>query len=486
MNQYDAELASPRSDKIGVPNLSMGGAAFYIFAILSIGFMIILLVDREYGNFTIRTYCVLNSLLFLFSFFFNKKFLKLDILSLPQIYLLITFLYTSGLLTLYAFGLEELRFTVRWYDEKYAEIAIKMIIMAVLSLEAGICMSFFYKYNNVNNKTIDIKDNYSDTLFKLGIFLFIVAISVLILSTITGSGYSSILKYGYKDFKLTLKGSDVRFFLTALSWLLPVSVIIMASGVRSKNQYKYLYLFSVLTMTAFFLAGDRGGAFSFLIALVFTLTLIGKKFSYTKILIGAILVLLLVPIIKELRQQPISQTLSSGIELNFEESPFFKAFSETGSSFQTFLGTVTIIPEIENYRFGVDYIEAFSKLVPNVGSWKPPTSESVGLTSWITSHMNPGEYGGLGFLQIAEFYVQFGVFGIVAGFLIIGYFLTKWQKKCEAGLSDRRWVAINGCILCFLIIWIRNDIFNFIRPAAWSVFVIFGWTYFANKYRKKA
>ncbi len=483
MNYENTDIVPHKIEHIYEPNLAIGGAAFYIFSILALGLMGILLVDPGYGNFSIKSYCMLNLLLFFLSFLFNKHYLKLQILSLPQIYLLITFIYTSGLLTLHAFGLEELRFTVRWYDEYYAELAIKMIIMAVLSLEAGICMAFFCKYRNQSLNKVNIKDNYSETLFSLGIFLFIVAISILILSTITGSGYYSIIKYGYKDFKLTLKGSDVRFFLTALSWLLPVSVIIMASGVKTKRQYKLLYVLAALTMTAFFLAGDRGGAFSFLIALAFALSLIGKKFGYAKIIIGAILILLLVPIIKDLRQKPISEIVSSGFELSLEESPFFKAFSETGGSFQTLVGTVSIIPEIESYRYGSDYVKALSKLVPNLGAWKP-APESVGLTSWITSYMNPGEYGGLGFLQIAEFYVQFGVFGIVAGFFVIGYFLTKWQKKCETGLSDRRWVAINGCLLCFLIIWIRNDIYNFIRPAAWSMFIILGWTSLVGKLKK--
>lgn len=450
-----------------------------IYGSLSLGLLIILLIEPSYGSFSIRTYCVLNLLVFTFSFLFNNYILKLNILSLPQVFLLVTFLYTSGLLTLFAFGLADLYLMVTWYDEYYAAIAIKMIMMSIFALQFGVCLAAFHKYSNQNIQEVCIGEKFSDDLFKLGVIGFFVSISILIISTILGSGYSEMFQSGYTDFKATLKGSDVRFFLTALSILLPVSVIIMASGAKTDKQIKLIYIVSFISLVAFLLAGDRGGAFSLLIALVFTLTLIGKKYSYAKIIIGAIIVLILVPTIKDLRRQPFSEVVAEGISLVSEKSPFYRAFSETGASFQTFLGTIIIIPEIENYRYGDTYVEALSKIIPNLGAWKL-REDSGSLTSWITSYMNPYGKSGLGFLQIAEFYVQFGVVGIFLGFFMIGYFLTKWQIKCEIGLSDRRWVAINGCILCFLLIWIRNDIFNFIRPAVWSAILIFGWTFFAK------
>lgn len=479
MKYYGTQARYSGGDLTSAENGYVGGVGFILFAILSVGSMIILLTDPAYGEFHVKNLCFLNFLVFAGCCLFNIYFLKLNILSLPQIYLVVTFMYTSGLLTLHAFGLADLIFLVRWYNDYYASIAIKTIMMAVFTFEAGLCVATFYAHKGAVDEKAGLEYEYSETLFKLGMVCFVFAILVIALTTVTGSGFSTMFKYGYKDFKLGIKNTDVRFFLTALSWLLPASLIIMAAGIKSTRQTIICYIFSAIAMGLFFIAGDRGGAFSFLLALVFTLRLIGKKFSYAKIFAGAVLVLLLVPVVKDLRHQPISQIVSQGIELRLEESPFYRAFAETGSSFQTLLGTVMIVPEIENYRYGTTYLFSLSKLVPNLGKWKPYYRES--LTSWITSYMNPGEYGGLGFLQIAEFYVQFGILGIAAGFFVTAFFLTKWHQRCETGLSDRRWVAINGCLLCFLLVWIRNDIYNFIRPAVWSVALILVWSYFANK-----
>ncbi len=457
---------------------------FLVFLLLSTSLLVTILNGANFFEYSVKTYCLINFAVFISCYIFNLVYLRLYILSLPQIFLLVTFLYTSGLLTLHGFGLSDLSLTLRWYDEFYTLLGIKMIIMAVLSMEAGVCLAIFRKYNEPTIKEAFIVDRFAKPLFKLGIFCFLISVAIITLSTMMGSGFSSMFTSGYEGLTTTLQYSDVRFFLTALSLLLPVSIIIMAAGSRNKRQIRIVYFCALIALMAFFLAGDRGGAFTFLIALAFTLSLIGKKYSYTKILIGAMLALILIPIIRDLRHQPISDMVNYGIEFNFEESPFVRALVETGSSFQTFLGTLIIIPDIENYRYGSTYLHAFTKIFPNLGSWKPPSGEIVGLNAWITSYMNP--FGsGLAFLQIAEFYVQFGVVGIFLGFLAMGYFLTKWQKKCESGLSDRRWIAINGCVLCFLLIWIRNDIFNFIRPAMWSIFLILGWSFLTQRFSSK-
>lgn len=473
---YSSGLCASRND-ISYLYCSMSIA----FLVLS-GFTILTIINNSlFNTYSVRFYCVVTILIYVGIFLYNRIFLKLDIISLPQIFILVTFMYTSSLLALYAFDLINISKAIRWYNEHYVKIAIKMIITAIFSLEAGVSLAFMGKYIKNPFQEPSVKEENFHDLFILGIIIFGLAISVLVISTFMGSGYASMLQSGYTEFKSNIRNTDVRYFLTALSTFLPVSVLIMVSGSITKNQYRTAYIGSFLTIVAFFMAGDRGGAFSFLIAFVFTLTLLGKRFSNTKIIVGAILVLILIPAIKDLRHQQISRILSYGIELNNEESPFYRAFTETGSSFQTFLGTIMIIPEIEDYRYGYTYISAISKLVPNFGAWVPPSLESRTLTSWITYYMNPGGSSGLGFLQIAEFYAQFGVFGIFAGFFIAGYLLTRWQKKCESGYSDRKWIAVNGCILCFLLIWIRNDIFTFIRPAAWSVMLILGWSFVLNK-----
>jgi hypothetical protein len=80
-------------------------------------------------------------------------------------------------------------------------------------------------------------------------------------------------------------------------------------------------------------------------------------------------------------------------------------------------------------------------------------------------------FGGLGFSAVAEPYLNFGVLGVAGYFFLLGATLG-WLDRALTRGPSRRFLAITAVVFMPLLVTVRNDFHNFLRPAAWGAAVV--------------
>ncbi|WP_372367360.1 O-antigen polysaccharide polymerase Wzy [Candidatus Uabimicrobium sp. HlEnr_7] len=435
-------------------NSNLPGTLIHIFVLL----FTLLLINFMSPIFSLFITSWLVVIIFILAISYNHFILKMHLLSFPQVYLAVTFIFTSGTLLLYALGMDTAFDKFKWFDEFFLIKANELVFLSIVCFQLGL------HFPIVSSKFSDNDFDYS-FLRVVALTLFITSCFLLIF--VYPSFLTIMLKSGYQNFVFFRQQNDVRIPITILHWLLPLTCIILACTCESSQQRKTAYVTGAITCTMFLLTGDRGGCFSFLLAFLVSVRLSGKVFSNFRIILLALSIIFIIPILFELRNLNDFQI----------DNPFEKALQETGSSLQVLLGTMMIIPETENYMYGEAYLSAVQKIIPNLGSWK--ASDEVTLSLWIKNYMNP-ERSGLGFLKIAEAYSQFGIIGVCVVFLLFGIWMSSWFIKLEQGKKNTYDFAWKSFSFYIVLIWIRNHAVVSVRPIIWTFLLLLVIKFFAK------
>ncbi|MCC6765092.1 MAG: O-antigen polysaccharide polymerase Wzy [Deltaproteobacteria bacterium] len=289
-----------------------------------------------------------------------------------------------------------------------------------------------------------------------------------------GAGRFFSASYGYALYAAT----DSRLLLTAFYWLLPTSALVTLVGARpGRETVRALGLLALVT-TLLLWAGDRGGAVSLLSAAVVVWTAMRGPLPRKLVVPGALGLLLLMPVVATLRQLPRNGLDLEAIAAAATEASPVGALTEMGGSLRTLVETIRLVPEVTPYRLGGSYLDAALRIVPNVGldkashDWSDPAS--LPPNHWITYMVAPWAYasfGGLGFSAIAEPYLNFGLAGVVVYFFALGAALG-WLDGALTRAPSRRFLAITAVVFMPLLVTVRNDFHNFLRPAAWGAGIV--------------
>ncbi|MCC6848630.1 MAG: O-antigen polysaccharide polymerase Wzy [Deltaproteobacteria bacterium] len=289
-----------------------------------------------------------------------------------------------------------------------------------------------------------------------------------------GAGRFLSASYGYALYAAT----DSRVLLTALYWLLPTSSLVTLVGAHpGREAFRALGLLALVTMLLLW-AGDRGGAVSLLSAALVVWTATRGPLPRKLVVPGALGLLLLMPVIATLRQLPRNGLDLEAIAAAAAETSPVSALTEMGGSLRTLVETIRLVPATTPYRVGGSYLDAALRIVPNVGldkashEWTDPAS--LPPNHWITYMVAPWAYasfGGLGFSAIAEPYLNFGLAGVVVYFFALGAALGCLDGALTRAPS-RRFLAITAVVFMPLLVTVRNDFHNFLRPAAWGAGIV--------------
>ena len=441
------------------------------YTLISTAFMLIALIsvailDWHVTFFEISLYSVSWCTVCLFAFcgIYNLIFLKLHIISISQIYLIVTFCFTSGNLLVYSLGYEGAFDRLKWFDEAYMILAAKTVIIAICCFQLGILFSSLrHKFALETTKASESQPSNISFILIIGMVLF--SLSAIFIAFSYKVVLASLTQ-GYNDRHLLLIQSDFRFFVILTYCVLPLSNIMIYSG-WDKNSLVIPHIMSLFSFLVFLVSGSRGPTLGFLLAILFCLRV--KKYrqlSTTKVILLGCIIILLIPTIKHLRDD--------GAREAYDTIPtMLKGFSEMGQSIQTLSATMMIIPDLENFQYGNRYYRAILRVFPSISKQKVD-EKSAGLGAWLMLHIRShsfGETGGLGYLQISEFYSQFGIWGVICGFLLLGYITTSCNQKCEDGIYDKYGLAMSSFSLFILILWVRADS-ALIRYIVWGAMAI--------------
>jgi oligosaccharide repeat unit polymerase len=92
------------------------------------------------------------------------------------------------------------------------------------------------------------------------------------------------------------------------------------------------------------------------------------------------------------------------------------------------------------YRYGATYLDAVSFVIPRFMWPEKPKAFSVAVGDYALGPLNDGNDIPPG--VVGEFYINFGVLGVIAGSLLMGFVMRRFYQRCMQGSIGR--IALYG------------------------------------------
>lgn len=315
-------------------------------------------------------------------------------------------------------------------DSKYLPMSILLGALAINAFALGILISRKNRALHLceQSKIDFVSGEHKQELF-VGTALLSVVLLFFIYHILTGgmmlfSTYSMFMQSS--AFK-----SGIYSYIQILFY---VGTIYLAAAGNIKNNWKSWTLW-VLIVAIFAFNGNKG---EFMYSLLAVLGMSGVKGRKISGRMGAVILLLLfivIPSITTLRQIGIAGNLS-GVMFNAVEG-----FTEMGMQIRT---TVVTLEGLANgkisHLYGMSYIQPIINILT-------PFSEHTVATAELSEM-----YSGWGYNQAAEGYLNFGVWGVVLYFILVGFMIG----RAETNIGHSRKLAYLGTIVCILVNVTRN------------------------------
>lgn len=260
------------------------------------------------------------------------------------------------------------------------------------------------------------------------------------------------------------------------------SVSGLFSFIKQMGIFNLLILFIYLIIVL--LSGDRGDiiAFSLLILMGYMLVT-GKKFGLIKSTVMILIASTFITLLGIARSFNVESNLSFGEKITRAiagESNLGKVDSilpvtaELAGSVKALLYSVEFVPSMYDYFYGRFQLQAIFSIFPFSNSineiiFKDNSSKNTSSDSYVT-WLIEGDYAltGHGTSILADFYLSFGVLGVVVGMLFFGW-LVRYSEQ-QTRIEDSRallGIIVSVVIFCFSIYLARSSLFSFFRLIIW-------------------
>jgi hypothetical protein len=260
---------------------------------------------------------------------------------------------------------------------------------------------------------------------------------------------------------------------------LPWGTIILATAAKEKRDLWWLLPVIAVTNVIMVIAGDRGGLFVLDLVLVMRAALLGFRLRWWQgAAIGAAMIIA-IPTIMVLRQLPFRSwtaevvldalTLRSDTALGSD--PVSATLIEGGLSYKVLMGTLAMVPGREDFHYGADYLRSLAVAVPFLSRIFPDAV--AGNDLWVKDFVeHQYSTSGIGFLQVAEAYVQFGAWGVLGFFLLMGFAVPYLWRWCAERSLSRCHLAYTLILANTILLWIRNEFHTVVKPVVWCFILL--------------
>lgn len=406
--------------------------------------------------------------LFFISVLVSRFVLGLPFASAPMLYLALLGFVHLGLVTPWALGIYDVS-RVPWFETYGLSPALALVTCSILVYQTGLIVAVvgFQKVRlSCKPDSLYLENRW---LFLVGSGLFFSG-AMMFVAGLVGLDPAGYFRLTYSDtFRLRAE-SDPRFFGSGITLVL-IGLSLATAG-APRRRLAVVFWGAGLWFFLLFYLGFRGPAL--IAALIVCAVALKKGVSFPRWLpwLTAALVLLAVPVMRVVREEPINQR-PFGISMN--DFSLLDGPAEIGSSIRPLVETCSLIDQ-HSYRYGKTYLLGLKGILPNLAvRWEAPSTGSIDSlppNHWVTAMADPWSYenyGGIGFSSIAEPYMNFGIVGVISYFFLLALILVRLEH-----VSIRSSEAL-ACWAVFLgpLLWTtRNDFTNFFRPAAWGLLCI--------------
>lgn len=409
-------------------------------------------------------------LLFLVSVLLSRFILGLAFASASMLYLVLLGFVHLGLVTPWALGIYDVS-RAPWFETYGLSQALTLVIYSLLAYQTGLIIAVGQSRGVKPSHDPDLPYLEDRRLFLVSVCLFFAGVAMFV------AGWVALDPQGYfrltysETFRLRAE-SDPRFFGSGITLVL-IGLSLAVAGAPRRHLAAVFWGAGIWCLFLFYL-GFRGPAL--IAALIVCAMALKKGVSFPRWLpwLTAALLLLAVPVVHVIREQPVNER-SFGMSLsdfNLLDGP-----AEIGSAIRPAVETCSLIGP-GSYRYGMTYLQGLKGILPNLAvHWEAPSTGAIDdlpPNYWITALADPWvyeNYGGIGFSAVAEPYMNFGVAGVVGYFGLLAFMLVRFE---QVAIRSSEALACWGVILGPLLWTTRNDFTNFFRPAGWGLLCIGG------------
>jgi len=401
------------------------------------------------------------------SYFFIRKLEYKDMywIAITPFFILGYFIvfYQMTILELSGYSISKLYYLFVWAD--------KTIINRSLSVATLGLLSFYLGTIFVNNSTKNEKNFGRNKTFATNsvAFLLILAYVFYVLFFLSAGSYSSGVYasedasgsavYFYKLFDTSLNGAiilKVSYITSFKTKELPLKVYISYLGKPLLLLWGWHFFFSLYL-------GDRGPLITLSLVTFGVYFLRWQKINMVYLIISLYIVSTIMTIIGESRQaasdsgkgyiERITETLDEDGEKKVSKRfdtyvPFDKTL-ELATSINTLNYVLMNVPSKYDYRYGLFQLQYIYGIIPGLagrmttllyGSDTKYMNSSMFVTYLIQGN-HPG-YGN-GTSLVADFYLDFGIIGVIVGLFLFGYFIRKNEPRLFSGYQypTFTWIA---------------------------------------------
>lgn len=355
----------------------------------------------------------------------------------------------------------------RAYDEFYFFRGLCALGMSISSMFFAV--SLFKVRKPYKKKVI-----FDPALEKVGVTLLLISLPIALISLFYGN-LGLMVNEGYGAFTDARKeGGLSRLLVLTLSYFLPwLSIISFITLFRNPPLLRKIVIIAIIFFSIFIsiLSGDRTGISISIVGMLISYEYLKEiKLSLFKLGVLGFSLLIIFNVVKEARRVGYgSYSISDNTSENSNEISLVGELSLIMSNqFQSMPATIKLLNEgTENYRFGLDLVRSTVQSIPFGTSilkelGHNPRERKSGIfvqpTQWISYHLNEREsMSGVGFLMIAESFLNFGLIGVIFIPAILIYFIEKTYRKLLKGRHKTSHYFFNLVFFLQLLIWIRND-----------------------------
>jgi len=373
-----------------------------------------------------------------------------------------------GLVTPWAVGIYNVS-RVPWFVTYGLSPALALVTYSILAYQTGLIVAAVEARGVKLSRKTDGPYLENRRLFLVGAGLFLSG-AVMFVTGWVGLDPAGYFRLTYSEtFRLRAE-SDPRFFGSGITLVLIGLSLAMAGAPR--RRFPAVFWVTGLWCLCLFYLGFRGPAL--IAALIVCAVALKKGVSFPRWLpwLTAAFLLLAVPVVHVIREEPINER-SFGRSLS--DFDLLDGPAEIGSAIRPLVETCSLI-DPGSYRYGATYLIGLKGILPNLAvRWEAPSPGSIDSlppNHWITAVADPlsyENYGGIGFSAVAEPYMNFGIVGVISYFFLLALILVRLE---QVAIRSSEALACWAVLLGPLLWTARNDYTNFFRPAAWGLLCI--------------
>ncbi len=366
-------------------------------------------------------------------------------------------------------------------------IVVKSMILSTIGLLSFLLGYLVYKKENIVFSKVNLNNNYHTK------YLTIAAAIALAIYFYTVNPLYLLGYYGAESIGSTATYAILVFEIIVFASIIQKTRNMVLKGHKPSSFFKYikslgyplliltgLYLLSVL------LSGDRGPLITYSLCYFSGYYFVTKiKFSWKKVLLFGFIGASIITILGVVRSQDKSLVFLEKVQMAFREQPFREDVSflpqtkELAGSVKALHHAVDYVPKNHDFLYGRFQFQQIIVAVPFFSTFTPLIFEdtstkyagSASFVTWIFQGDFP-TYGN-GTSVIADYYLDFGLIGVIVGMFLFGYFMRFAEIKMYVEALPSLFTHVFFVVYLSSAIYIARSSFLFgFRTVVWIFIVL--------------